>query len=63
MVISKFGKVLRVEQSGSAGMFPYNYLTKAVGPTMAEVPVSTIPYNPALTMTLPSLMESTLIYQ
>jgi len=63
MVISKFGNVLRVAQSGYAGIVPYNYLTTAVGPTIAEVPVSTIPFNPSVTVKFPNLTESIPIIQ
>jgi len=45
IVISKFGNESTVEQSGYAGIDPYNYLTTAEGPTIALVPVSTIPFN------------------
>lgn len=45
IVISKFGKELRVEQSSYYGMLPYKEATTAFGPTIAEVPVSTIPFN------------------
>jgi len=44
-------------------MFPYNYLTTAVGPTIALVPVSTIPLTPLDTEKLPNLIESTPIIQ
>jgi len=48
MVISKFGYVSNFEKSGYAGIFPYNFLTISFGPTIADVPVSTIPDNPEL---------------
>lgn len=63
MVISKFGKELRVEQSGQAGMVPYIYLTTAVGPTIADVPVSTIPFNESVMVTFPNFIESNPIIQ
>lgn len=63
IVISKFGKVFKVEQSGQAGMFPYKALTTAVGPTMAEVPVSTIPLNPESKVKFPKVILSNPIIQ
>lgn len=48
ITISKFGKVSKVVQFGYAGILPYNALTTAVGPTIALVPVSTIPLSVTL---------------
>jgi len=63
IVTSKFGKVFKVEQSGYAGILPYNLATTSFGPTIALVPVSTIPLNPVLTEKSPNLIESIPIIQ
>lgn len=63
IVTSKFGQVSNFEQSGYAGIDPYNFATKSFGPTIAEVPVSTIPFNPASDDTSPNLILSIPINQ
>jgi len=63
MVTIKSGKELIVEQSGWAGIDPYNFLTSSVGPTIAEVPVSTIPLTPESNETLPNEIESSPMVQ
>jgi len=63
IVISRLGREERVAQSGWAGILPYNCFTISVGPTIALVPVSTIPLRLVLTVVFPNFTESNPIYQ